>query len=60
MQTLLESVSRLFSRVLAAQDRPADDPASVLMEHADRRAGLDARQARELRRAARAYLRVVR
>lgn len=60
MQTLLASMSRMLSRIRAAQTRPADEPASVLMEHAERRAGLDARQARELRRAARAYLRVVR
>ncbi|HSU21702.1 MAG TPA: hypothetical protein VLK60_07400 [Variovorax sp.] len=40
-------------------DVPAS-PAATLMENADLRAGLDARQAQDLRVAASAWLRVVR
>ena len=58
----------MFSRLMAraarfltasSMDVPAS-PAATLMENADRRAGLDARQAQDLRVAARAWLRVVR
>ena len=44
----------------SAQRLPASDVAHQLMEQADAGAGRDPRQAQELRRAAHAYLRVVR
>ena len=59
----------MFSRLLAQAARffdasPSSDvpasPAATLMENADLRAGLDARQAQDLRVAASAWLRVVR
>jgi hypothetical protein len=58
MFSLFAPVAR-FLRSSTAAVAPAS-PASALMESADRRAGLDAHQAQELRIAASAWLSVVR
>jgi hypothetical protein len=57
MYTLLAQIARLFT---TASEPAAPDTAQRLMESAEARAGTNPRQARELRRAAVAYLRVVR
>ncbi|MDH6592193.1 hypothetical protein M2165_002082 [Variovorax sp. TBS-050B] len=58
MFSLLAQVARFF-RSTPADSLPASH-AAVLMESADSRAGLDARQAQELRIAASTWLSVVR
>lgn len=64
MYPILAAFTRFLPRNLTATGpsaaTPADDHAHRLMESAQASAGLDARQAAELRRAATAYLRVVR
>gem|GEM_PF-1983189 len=57
MFSLLASVFRFLRGNTSAL---AASPASMLMEHADARAGLDPHHAHELREAASAWLRVVR
>jgi hypothetical protein len=57
MYTLFAQIARLLT---PAQEPAAPDTAQRLMESAEARAGTNPRQARELRRAAVAYLRVVR
>ncbi|WP_309897783.1 hypothetical protein [Variovorax soli] len=57
MFSLLAQVARLFR--FASSELPPS-PAAALMESADSRAGMNARQARELRAAASAWLSVVR
>ena len=57
MYTLFAQIARLFT---PAQEPAVPDTAQRLMESAEARAGTNPRQARELRRAAVAYLRVVR
>jgi len=57
MFSLFSLIVRSFRPVA---DRNAGSPASVLMESADSRVGLDPRHAHELREAASAWLRVVR
>jgi len=57
MYTLFAQIARLFT---TAAEPAAPDTAQRLMESAEARAGTNPRQARELRRAAVAYLRVVR
>jgi hypothetical protein len=57
MFSLLAQVARLFR--FKSSELPAS-PAAALMESADSRAGMNARQARELRAAASAWLSVVR
>ena len=54
---LLALVARFFRPTLQAVDA---SPAAILMQNADRRAGLDAHHAQELRAAASAWLSVVR
>jgi hypothetical protein len=58
MFSLFAPVAQFF-RSAPADSLPAS-PASVLMESADMRAGVDARQAQELRIAASAWLSVIR
>ena len=63
MFTLIAQVAHMvpgFISGLLDRSGKGDDVAHQLMEDAEARAGLNPRQARELRRAARAYLRVVR
>jgi hypothetical protein len=51
----------LVARFLRPTDKAIDaSPAAILMQNADRRAGLDAHHAQELRAAASAWLSVVR
>lgn len=51
----------LLGRFLRPTAKAADaSPAAILMQNADRRAGLDAHHAQELRAAASAWLSVVR
>jgi hypothetical protein len=57
MSTVFASLVRLFSHPVAAR---AADPVQRLLEQAGARAGRNPRQARELRQAAYAWLRVVR
>jgi len=57
MYTLFAQIARLFT---PAAERAEPGTAQRLMESAEARAGTNPRQARELRRAAVAYLRVVR
>jgi hypothetical protein len=59
MFTLFAQIASLVSPVFTRNSR-RDDVAHNLMERAEASAGLDPRQARELRSAARAYLSVVR
>ncbi|MGO4395025.1 hypothetical protein AB4Z46_27085 [Variovorax sp. M-6] len=50
-----------MARFLRPADKAVDDsPAAILLQSADRRAGLDAHHAQELRAAASAWLSVVR
>ncbi|WP_286570177.1 hypothetical protein [Variovorax gracilis] len=57
MFSLIAQVARFFR---PAREINSSSPAAVLMESAGSRAGLDARQAQELRVAASAWLSVVR
>jgi len=57
MFNLLALVARFFRPAVQAVDA---SPAAILMQNADRRAGLDAHHAQELRAAASAWLSVVR
>jgi len=54
---LLALVARFFRPAVQAVDA---SPAALLMQNADRRAGLDAHHAQELRAAASAWVSVVR
>ena len=54
---LLALLARFFRPTRQAVDA---SPAAILMQSADRRAGLDAHHAQELRAAACAWLRVIR
>ncbi len=60
MYSLLSPFSRFFGFPLPGALAPAQSVARSLMEGAQARAGRNPQQARELRRAARAYLSVVR
>ena len=58
MFTLFASIARLLAP--AQGDQRPIDPVRRLMERAEARAGQNPRQARELRQAAQAWLRVIR
>ena len=58
MYTLIASIARLLAPVQG--DQRSIDPVRRLMERAEARAGQNPRQARELRQAAQAWLRVIR
>ena len=60
-RTIMFHLMALVARFLRPADKAVDDsPAAILMQSADRRAGLDAHHAQELRAAASAWLSVVR